>query len=386
MATLYLLLASLGLIALGVAAGYSVLALTAVLAWRRRGKPGDPAGLPGVTVLKPLCGTEPRLYENLRSFCEQDYPQFQLIFGVREASDPALAVVARLQAEFPALPIEVVVNPEQHGCNRKVSNLLNMLAHARHGVLAMADSDAFVKPDYLATVTRPLLDPRVGLVTCVFWDAPTERVWSRLGAMYVNEWYMPSVLFAWLFGHASYASGQTLCIRRDTLEAIGGLHRIVDYLAEDNRLGELVRAQGQRIVLSDYLLRTARDEPTLGLLTGHELRWMRTLKVLRPSSFRMLFLTFSVPLALLGAALAAGQPGFAPLTWALLVAVLAARLGLYLAHRRPGERPLLADLWLVPVRDLLILWVWLRSFFTSRLIWRGTEFAVGTDGIMRELS
>lgn len=386
MATLYLLLASLGLTALSVAAGYSVLALSAVLAWRRRGQPADPAGLPGVTVLKPLCGTEPRLYENLRSFCEQDYPQFQLIFGVREASDPALAVVARLQAEFPALPIEVVVNPQQHGCNRKVSNLLNMLARARHGVLAMADSDAFVKPDYLASVTRPLLDPRVGLVTCVFWDAPTERVWSRLGAMYVNEWYMPSVLFAWLFGHASYASGQTLCIRRDTLEAIGGLHRTVDYLAEDNRLGELVRAQGQCIVLSDYLLRTARDEPTLGLLTGHELRWMRTLKVLRPSSFRMLFLTFSVPLALLGTALAAGQPGVAPLAWALLLAVLAARLGLYLAHRRPGERPVLADLWLVPVRDLLILWVWLRSFFTSRLTWRGTEFAVGTDGIMRELS
>ena len=384
MPTIHLAMAVVGLAALAVAAAYSILALLAVVVWQRRRAPTSLVGLPPVTVLKPLCGAEPRLYENLRSFCEQSYPEFQLVFGVHDAADPALGVVQRLQAEFPSLPIDVVVNTKQHGANRKVSNLLNMLERARHDVLAMADSDTFVAPDYLAAVTAPLLDHEVGLVTCVFWDEPTEQIWSRLGAMYVNEWYMPAVLLAWLFGHRGYASGQTLCLRRATLRAIGGLEAIANHLAEDNRLGELVRRHGQRIVLSHYLLRTTRHEPSLGCLADHELRWMRTLQVLRPRSFRLLFLSFNWPLALLGAAFAATMPTVAPTAWTLLLTVVAARLALYVVHRRGDERILFADLWLLPARDLLILGVWWRSFFASRLTWRGSEFGVGADGIMRK--
>jgi ceramide glucosyltransferase len=385
MPTIHLAMVLVGLVALVVAAAYSVLALLAVVVWQHRRAPIGLAGLPPVTVLKPLCGAEPRLYENLRSFCEQRYPEFQVVFGVQDAADPALGVVRRLQAEFPSLPIEVVVNAEQHGGNRKVSNLLNMLGRARHDVLAMADSDTFVAPDYLAAVTAPLLDHKVGLVTCVFWDAPTEQIWSRLGAMYVNEWYMPSVLLAWLFGHTGYASGQTLCLRHDTLQAIGGLAAIANHLAEDNRLGELVRRHGQRILLSHYLLRTTRHEPSWTSLAGHELRWMRTLQVLRPRSFRLLFLSFSQPLALLGAAFAATEPTVAPAALTLLLTVVATRLALYFEHRRGDERTLFADLWLLPARDMLIVWVWCRSFFASRLTWRGNEFDVGADGIMRKL-
>src|SRR5215470_3106310 len=277
MPTIHLAMAVVGLAALAVAAAYSTLALLAVVVWQpRRGALTNMAGRPPVTVLKPLCGAEPRLYENLRSFCEQSYPEFQLVFGVQDAADPALGVVQRLQAEFPSLQIDVVVDAKQHGANRKVSNLLNMLERARHDVLAMADSDTFVAPDYLAAVTPPLLDHEVGLVTCAFWDTPTEEIWSRLGAMYVNEWYMPAVLLARLFGHRGYASGQTLCLRRATLRAIGGLEAIANHLAEDNRLGELVRELGQRIVLSHHLLRTTRREPSLACLADHELRWMRT--------------------------------------------------------------------------------------------------------------
>jgi ceramide glucosyltransferase len=386
MPTIRLAMVLVGFSALAVATAYSVLALLAVWVWRRRRAPIGLAGLPPVTVLKPLCGAEPRLYDDLRSFCEQRYPEFQVVFGVQDAADPALEVVRRLQAEFPSLAIDVVVNAEQHGSNRKVSNLINMLGRARHDVLAMADSDARVAPDYLASVTAPLLDHEVGLVTCVFWDAPTEQIWSRLGAMYVNEWYMPSVLLAWLFGHTSYASGQTLCLRRDTLQAIGGLAAIANYLAEDNRLGELIRRHGQRIVLSHYLLRTTRHEPSLTSLMGHELRWMRTLKVLRPRSFRLLFLSFSLPLALLGAALTATGPAAAPAALILLMTVVVTRLALYFVHRRGDERTPFADLWLLPARDMLIGWVWCRSFFVSRLTWRGKEFDVGADGIMRDLS
>jgi ceramide glucosyltransferase len=376
-----------GFASLAVAAGYAVLALVAVIVWRIRRTVRTPSKLPPVTVLKPLCGAEPGLYENLRSFCQQDYPEYQIVFGVRDPADPALRVVERLVAELPSVAIDVVIDAQQHGNNRKISSLVNMLSRARHDVLAISDSDAFVGPDYLRTVTASLLDPKVGLVTCVYRGMPTTQIWSRLGAMYVNEWYIPSVLLAWLFGHESYVSGQTMCLRRGTLQAIGGLRAIADHLADDYRLGELVRGLGLRIALSPYLLRAEHHEPTLDLLSRHELRWMRTLRVLRPRSFRLIFLTFSLPLATFGLALTAvAEPSLRMAAWALFQTTVAARLGLHFAHRLRGERPLLADLWLLPARDVLICWVWCRSFFTSRLTWRGSEFDVGADGIMRKLS
>ena len=167
-------------------------------------------------------------------------------------------------------------------------------------MLVMADSDAFVGPDYLATVTAPLLDARVGLVTCAYRGVPTRGVWSRLGAMYINEWYMPSVLLAWLFGYEGYVSGQTMCLRHETLRAIGGLRTIADHLADDHRLGELIRGLGLRIVLSPYVVGGEHHEQNMRSLTRHELRWMRTIHVLRPVSFRMIFLSFSLPLAVFG--------------------------------------------------------------------------------------
>jgi len=264
-----------GFASLVVAAGYAVLALVAVVVWRIRRTARTPSKLPPVTVLKPLCGAEPGLYENLRSFCAQDYPEYQIVFGVRDPADPALRVVERLIAELPSVAIDVVIDSRQHGNNRKISSLVNMLSRARHEVLAIADSDAFVGRDYLRAVTASLLDPKVGLVTCIYHGVPTLQLWSRLGAMYVNEWYMPSVLLAWLFGHESYVSGQTMCLRRSTLQAIGGLRAIADHLADDYRLGELVRGLGLRIALSPYLLKAEHHEPTLDLLTRHELRWMR---------------------------------------------------------------------------------------------------------------
>jgi len=339
-----------------------------------------------VTVLKPLCGAEPGLYENLRSFCQQDYPEFQIVFGVCDPDDPALRVVDRLVAEFPRLPIEVVIDPRQHGGNRKVSSLINMLGRARHDVLLMADSDAFAGPDYLATVTAPLLDRKVGLVTCLYHGEPTGRIWSRLGAMYVNEWYMPSVLLARLFGHQGYVSGQTLCMRRETLQRIGGLRAIADHLADDYRVGELIRGLGLRIVVSPYVLRAEHHEPTLDLLVQHEVRWMRTLRILRPRSFSLIFFGFSLPLAVLGLLLCAVEGSPCRLAWMLFELTVVARVALHFAHRLRGERPLLADFWLLPARDLLLCWVWWRTFFTSRITWRGSEFDVDAHGIIRSSS
>jgi ceramide glucosyltransferase len=386
MSSIHSLLSAIGLISLLVASGYALLALLAVLIWQGRGGSRTAARLPAVTVLKPLCGAEPGLYENLRSFCQQDYPEFQIVFGVSDPDDPALRVVEHLLAEFPKLPIDLVIDPRQHGGNRKVSSLINMLGRARHDVLLIADSDAFAGPDYLSTVTAPLLDRKVGLVTCLYHGEPTGPIWSRLGAMYVNEWYMPSVLLARLFGHQGYASGQTLCMRRETLQGIGGLRAIADHLADDYRLGELIRDLGLRIVLSPYVLRAEHHEPSLDLLVQHELRWMRTLRILRPRSFSLIFFGFSLPLAVLGVLLCAVEGSPSRLAWMLFEVTLVARFALHFAHRLRGKRPLMADFWLLPARDLLLCWVWWRTFFTSRITWRGSEFDVDAHGIMRSTS
>jgi ceramide glucosyltransferase len=383
---IYLIIGAIGVAGLTVAAVYALLAVIAALVWLGRRPPVAPHRLLPVTILKPLCGAEPGLYANLRSFCQQDYPEFQIVFGVGDATDPAVAVVERLIREFPNLTLDVVVDPRQHGHNRKISSLINMLAKARHDMLVMADSDAHVGPDYLRSVTAPLADPSVGLVTCLYHGEPTQLVWSRLGAMYINEWYMPSVQLAWLFGHESYVSGQTLCIRRDTLQAIGGLRSIANHLADDYQLGQLVRALGLRIVMSSYRLEAEHHEPTLAALVRHEVRWMRTLYVLRPLSFRFIFFTFSVPLAACGLLLAAPESALVPIAWPLFATTVLARLVLHFAHRLPQSRRLLEDLWLLPARDLLICWVWSRTFFASKLTWRGSDFGVGTDGIMRKLS
>src|ERR1700722_18259039 len=182
MPSLQALLTVVGFVSLGVAGGYAALTPVAALVWRMRRGPDGSRSRPAVTVLKPLCGAEPGLHEHLRSFCQQNYPEFQIVFGVRDAGDPACAVVKRLAAEFPSVPIELVINPQLHGSNLKISNLINMLPFARHDMLAMADSDAFVGADYLATVTAPLLDADVGLVTCIYRGTPTDGIWSRLGA------------------------------------------------------------------------------------------------------------------------------------------------------------------------------------------------------------
>jgi ceramide glucosyltransferase len=372
----------IGFASLAIAAGYALLNALAVLIWRLPRRKIRTLSQPPITVLKPLCGLEPGLYEHLRSFCQQDYPQFEIVFGVRDQADPACSVAYQLVAEFPELPLKVVINPKLHGDNCKVSNLINMLPHATHDLLAISDSDTAVARDYLTTVTAPLLlDDLVGLVTCIYCGVPTQPIWSRLGAMYVNEWYMPSVVLAWLFGHQGYVSGQTMCLRRDTLAAIGGLEVLADQLADDYRLGELVRRSGRRIVLSPYVISAQHHEMSLDAVIRHELRWMRTLRTVRPASFRGLFLTFSLPLATLGIAITAWGSGSGS-AWVLFTATLFARLILHCVHRLRGDRPFLADVWLIPARDLLICWAWCRSFFISTITWRGSEFDIDGHGAM----
>ena len=376
----------IGLVFLSIAVSYGFLTLVAAVRWYLRRPVPRSSIRPPVTLLKPLCGAEPSLYEHLRSFCCQQYPEYQIVFGVRDPADPALEVVQRLISEFPMLSIDVVVNPRLHGSNYKIGNLINMLEAARHEVLIIADSDVRVAPDYLDCVTAPLEDPTIGLVTCVYEDLPTDGVWSRLGAMYINEWYIPSALLAAFFGHRNYASGQTLGLRRASLDKIGGFGGMSNHLADDYRLGELIRDLGLRIELSPTPVMAEHHEPTAESLVRHELRWMRTIRALRPRSFLLMFLSFSLPVALAGLLLSIADAATTTLAWTLFDAALAIRLALHFAHRIRHHRPLFPDLWLLPVRDLLLCWIWIQSFFSSRITWRGREFDVDSDGIMHRLS
>ena len=251
----------------------------------------------------------------------------------------------------------------------------------------MPTADTYVKADYLTIVTSPLLDPTVGLVTCIYRDVPTQGIWSRLGAMYINEWYMPSVLLARLFGHAGYASGQTLCFRRATLQAIGGFQALANHLADDYRLGELIRELGLTDrAITRTLIMAEHHEPDLDSLIRHELRWMRTIRALRPRSFRMIFLSFTLPLTVSGLLLAINSPTLSTTAWVLSLTAVLARIWLHFVQNLRGGQSAFSQLWLLPACDLLILWAWLRSFFTSRISWRGVNFDVEADGVMHRAS
>src|SRR5256885_9004201 len=228
---------------------YTVTAWLAVRLRRHRSQPA-PATSPPVTVLKPLCGAERHLYDGLRSFCDQAYPGFQIVFGVRDPEDPAVMIVRRLQREFQGLDLHVAINPAQHGSNGKVSNLINMRPLARYDYLIVADSDVRVARDYLAKVVPPLLDTVVGIVTCPYRGSPQRGAWSVLASAFINDWFMPSVYVAALLGSRAFAFGASIAMRREVLARIGGFMAIADQLAGDYRLGELTRRIGFRARLA----------------------------------------------------------------------------------------------------------------------------------------
>ena len=333
--------------------------------------PGDP---PAVTILKPLCGAEPETYACLRSFCDQAYPRFQIVFGVRDSADPALAVVARLRQEFPRLDLEVAVDCRQHGSNRKVSNLINMLPLARHEYLVMSDSDVRVGRDYLAKIVAPLLDGGVGIVTCPYRGCPRRGLWPLLGSLFINEWFIPSVRVAALGGSRAFAFGATIAMRRQVLDRIGGFRCVADQLADDYRLGELTRRLGLRTVLSEVVVETSVTESDLVALVRHELRWLRTIRALRPAGYCFCFVTFTMPVAALGVLLAWGAAPAA----AICVVTVSARLMLHASMRQAGSSRL--QILALPARDLLSLGLWLWSFFTRRVQWREELYRVTRDG------
>ncbi|HXA03529.1 MAG TPA: bacteriohopanetetrol glucosamine biosynthesis glycosyltransferase HpnI [Bryobacteraceae bacterium] len=344
---------------------------------KRQQPPLPPTQLPAVSILKPCKGVDPEIWESFCSHCEQEYPEFQLIFGVSDRGDPAIEVVRKLQAKYPKLPIELIVCDRVLGANIKVSNLAQMLPASRYELLLVNDSDIRVPPDYLRKVIAPLADPSVGLVTSLYAGvaSPIARptLGSRLEALGISTDFVPGVLSArFLERGLHFGLGSTLAFRRGDLEAIGGFEALLDYLADDYELGRRIASTGKKVELSAATVTTFLPAYTLRQFFRHQLRWSRTIRDARRGGYAGFVFTFGLPWAL-ATLLAARGAAWAS---ALLAMTFAARfaVGFVAAEVVLRDRQALRNMVLLPLRDLIAPFVWAASFMGNRVHWRGDVF------------
>jgi ceramide glucosyltransferase len=333
---------------------------------------------PAITILKPVRGADAQAYENFASFCRQDYPAFQTIFGVQDASDPVIPIIETLQRDFPACDIALVVSPNEIGFNRKVSNLQNMLGAAKHDALVIADSDIRVGPDYLRRVVAPLQQERIGMVTCLYRGTNATTFGGLLENIGISSTFGPEVCAARALQGIKFALGSTIVLKRQLLEKIGGFPAIAHYLADDYWLGHHTAAAGYAIVLSDYVVEHDTGPLSFGAMLQHQLRWNRAVRVSRPLGYLGLIVTYGTVTALL--ALLAWQ--FSSFAWWLLAITLLLRLLLAFVVGVFGMRDftLARWFWLLPVRDVITFGAWLVSFAGIRIVWRGESFRVLPGG------
>jgi ceramide glucosyltransferase len=331
---------------------------------------------PPVSILKPLKGIDEQAYANFSSFCRQDYPEYELLFGVADPADPVIPLVERLQQEFPDLTIRLVIT-DALGANRKASSLSQMVDCASHEILVVSDSDMRVTEDYLSRVVAPLSDPLVGMVTCPYVGAEALTFTARLEALHMGITFLPSVLVARQFLSMRFAMGATMVLRRADLERAGGFASVAGYLADDYQLGLRICDLGLRILLSGYVVRSILGATSFQEQWDREVRWTRTNRANRPVEYPGLLLTFSVPLAL---ALALVAPVDA-LGWRVLAASIVLRwLVSWIIASSTGDSE--SRRWLIwlPVRDLLSGFVWVVGGLGRRIVWRGEQFVVQPDG------
>lgn len=342
---------------------------------------GSPAcdDFPAVTIIKPLSGMEGALLSNLRSFCEQDYPgTVQYLFGVHDACDPALEAVDELRRLYPAAHITTVASNDLHGSNRKVSNLINMLPAAAHDLFVFADSDVTVANDYLSRVVGELHADGVGLVTCAYAGVPESGFWPALSARAVDYQFLPGVVMGLRSGLAQPCFGQTIAMRRQTLDSIGGLRQFASLLAEDHAIGAAVRSVGEKVVVPGFVVGHACSESTAIRLVEHELRWSRTIRRIDPVGHAGSALSYPVAWATL-AMLATGMSSW---TVALMLIALGARILLQCRIDTALSRPM-RNLWLLPLWDLMAFAILCLSFSSSRVVWRGVSFKVDGRGMLK---
>ena len=368
---------------------YYLLCLWGVRTFLRDRKAGEHAqstqSPPPLSILKPLKGTDPEIYDSFRSHCLQDYPEYELIFGVSDPNDPAMAAVQKLRAEFPSRVIQLVTCPNKLGANVKVSNLEQMLRTARYDHLIVNDSDIRVEPDYLRRVIAPLADTRIGMVTCLYRGVAAPTLGSRLESLGISTDFCAGVLAArQLEGGLRFGLGSTLAFRRAELERVGGFGAIVDFLADDYELGRRIAGLGLRVELSDVIVETHLPAYDLRSFLAHQIRWARSVRDSRKGGYVGLASTFGLMWCLLNLIAAGG----APWSWIVLAIVAPLRFAVASAVGNAAlqDRDLLKHLWLLPMRDLIAVGVWSASFFGHTVTWRGDRFELRKGRLIRIVS
>jgi ceramide glucosyltransferase len=369
---LCLLLACAGLI-------YTLAAARCVKQFFRRASLA-PSEFPAVSILKPLHGDEQGLRANMEALCLLDYPgALEIIFGVQDMRDPAIAQVKQLQIDYPAVTISLIIDTQEYGANRKISNVINITRAARHDILVLSDSDIGITPDYLHRIIAELGKPGIGLVTCLYRGQSHPGLWSRFASMAIDYSFLPSVIFGMKVGLAKPCFGSTMALHKATLQKIGGFEAFADHLADDNAIGEAVRSIGLKIAIPTMLVTHSCAERRLRDLITHEIRWSRTIRLVAGAGFAGTVVTHPLPFALMSGLIFHGSP----LTSAVIFCVILARL--YLRHQvdlAVGNLAKSGRWWLMPIRDTLSFMIFCATFFVGKITWRGRQFVVGSDGLL----
>ena len=340
---------------------------------RRRSERSD-TFMPAVSLLKPVKGVDAEAMENFASFCAQDYPNYEVLFGLASANDPAAELIRQLQQRFPQHSIRLVIS-EPLGANPKVAVLDKLASEASGEVLVISDSDIRVTPEYLRRAIAPLSDSRVGLVTCLYRGEMPRNVPARLEALYMDSTFAPSAALAWRLG-TDVGCGATLAMRAADLARAGGYAAIADHLLDDYQIAARIVALGLKVQVSDYPVASVLGSMRFGEQWDREVRWSRGIRAAHPLRYLGLPLTFGVPLAIAAACFSeVWKLAWVALIISLMVrAFVAWRCAVLLGQR---ERKYLA---LLPARDLLTAAVWCMGLFGRRVNWRGHRFILRRDG------
>jgi ceramide glucosyltransferase len=377
-------LAAISAVITGASMGYCVLCIWAAARYASQAKRGSAliADLPPVSILKPLKGTDPEMYESFRSHCLQDYPEYEILFGVSDASDPAAELVEKLQREFPSRAIRLVRCEENLGANGKVSSLIQLAAAAKYDFILVNDSDIRVAPDYLRIVIAELQATDTGLVTCLYRGVPADTIASRLESLGISTDFVPGVLAArQIEGGLHFGLGSTLALRRKDLEAVGGFEAIADYLGDDYELGKRIADTGLKVELSNATVDTFLPAYSFSGFFSHQLRWARTIRASRPGGYAGLLVTYTLPWAILCFVLARG----ATWAWALFAGAALLRLSMVLVAGVSvlQDKDVQRSLWLLPIRDILAVIVWAGGLVGKKIVWRGEEFYLDRGKLTR---
>jgi ceramide glucosyltransferase len=360
---------------------YHVLTVVCACRWRRSAVSPQPAirnPQSAITILKPLRSTDPEQRASFSTFCLQDYPEYQIVFGALDPADPGLETARNVMRDHPDADIKIVEGGEPFGLNRKVCNLAHMVPHAKHDLLVLSDSDMRVDEDYLRRVAAAFADPAVGLVTCAYRGFAPLGLASTLEALGIGADFIPSVFVAYYLWGVRPAFGSTIALMKQTLAEIGGFEALANELADDYRLAEAVHGLGRKVVLSDYVVNDVLGAESFAVMWSRRLRWAKTSRLMRPGPYTGAFITFTLPLALVFSAAA----DFSSCSLGCVAAAYAIRCAaaVWITSACTRDPNITRFFPLLPLSDLLGFALWVSSFFGSTIVWRGERFRVGAGG------